>query len=127
MKTNRTKTGNETQARTPAMKASTAATKARTQSGRPQRSSGSKIASRARADHAQEAVPESVVPALNKKATIEALMRRPEGTAVAELMAATGWQEHSIRAALTGLRKAGCTITRDRNDGPTRYRIVGAV
>lgn len=54
-------------------------------------------------------------------------MRRPEGTAITELMAATGWQQHSIRSALTGLRKAGYTITRDRNDGLTRYRIVGAV
>ena len=68
-----------------------------------------------------------VPPALNKKATIEALMRRPEGTAMAELMAATGWQEHSIRAAITGLRKAGCTIARDSNERPTRYRIVGAL
>jgi DNA-binding transcriptional regulator PaaX len=41
-------------------------------------------------------------------------------------MAATGWQEHSIRAALTGLRKAGRTVTRERNDDGTRYRIVGA-
>ena len=29
-------------------------------------------------------------------------------------MAATGWQEHSIRAALTGLRKAGHVIARER-------------
>ncbi len=63
----------------------------------------------------------------SKKARIEALMRRPEGTAIADLMAATGWQEHSIRAALTGLRKAGCTIARHQDNGLTRYRIVGAV
>ena len=50
----------------------------------------------------------------SKKATIEALVRRSEGAAIAELMAATGWQEHSIRAALTGLRKAGYVIARER-------------
>ena len=61
----------------------------------------------------------------SKKGTIEAMVRRPEGTAISDLMAATGWQEHSIRAALTGLRKAGCTIVRERNDQATRYRIVG--
>jgi Protein of unknown function (DUF3489) len=43
----------------------------------------------------------------SKKATIEALVRRKGGVAIADLMAATGWQEHSIRAALTGLSKTG--------------------
>lgn len=62
---------------------------------------------------------------VSKKGTIEALVRRPQGTAMTDLMAATGWQEHSIRAALTGLRKAGHMIIRDRNDGATRYRIEG--
>ena len=60
----------------------------------------------------------------SKKATIEALVRRKGGAAIADLMAATGWQEHSIRAALTGLRKTGHTISREKDDGgTTRYRI----
>ena len=64
----------------------------------------------------------------SKKAAIEALVRRSEGAAIAELMAATGWQEHSIRAALTGLRKAGYLIARERpDDGATRYRIAEVV
>ena len=64
---------------------------------------------------------------LSKKATIEALVARREGVVIAELIAATGWQEHSIRAALTGLRKAGHTIARVRDDsGVARYRIGGA-
>ena len=43
-------------------------------------------------------------------------------------MAATGWQEHSIRAALTGLRKTGHTIARERDDGSaTYYRIAEVV
>jgi Protein of unknown function (DUF3489) len=64
----------------------------------------------------------------SKKATIEALARRAEGAAITELMTATGWQEHSIRAALTGLRKAGRIITRERlDDRATRYRIAKAV
>lgn len=67
-----------------------------------------------------------IPPAPSKKAKIEAMLRRPEGCTVAELREATSWQEHSIRAALTGLRKVGCTITLDRNEGPTRFRILGA-
>ena len=63
----------------------------------------------------------------SKKATIEALVRRKEGAAITELMTATGWQEHSVRAALTGLRKAGHMITRERlDDSATRYRISKA-
>jgi len=64
---------------------------------------------------------------LSKKAMVGALLRRKEGAVIADLIAATGWQEHSVRAALTGLRKAGHTISRVRDDGgATRYRIGGA-
>ena len=64
----------------------------------------------------------------SKKATIEALVRRSEGAAITELTAATGWQEHSVRAALTGLRKAGHVIARERcDDSATRYRIAEVV
>jgi hypothetical protein len=53
---------------------------------------------------------------------------RSSGTTqgIADLIAATGWQEHSIRAAFTGLRKAAHAIARERDDGGTRYRIAGA-
>jgi len=39
----------------------------------------------------------------------------------------TGWQAHSVRAALTGLRKVGHVIKRtddERKAGKTVYRIV---
>jgi hypothetical protein len=63
----------------------------------------------------------------SKKAMIEALVRRKAGAAIADLMTATGWREHSVRAALTGLRKVGHAISRERDDrGATRYRIAGA-
>jgi hypothetical protein len=48
------------------------------------------------------------------------------GAAIADLTAATGWQEHSFRAARTGLRKAGHAVARERHDdGETCYRIGG--
>ena len=59
----------------------------------------------------------------SKQATIAAMLRQRNGTTIAELIAVTGWQSHSIRAALTGLRKAGHQIDRQRDDtGVTRYR-----
>ena len=58
----------------------------------------------------------------SKQATIAAMLRQRNGTTITELMAATGWQSHSIRAALTGLRKAGHQIERQRDaSGATRY------
>ena len=60
-----------------------------------------------------------------KKGSILALLQRPEGAAIGELIEATGWQVHSVRAALTGLRKEGKELVRDKNDaGTTLYRIA---
>ncbi len=61
-----------------------------------------------------------------KAETILALLERPEGAPLADLERATGWQPHSIRAALTGLRKRGITITRSKDDGVTIYRAESA-
>lgn len=45
--------------------------------------------------------------ALSKISQVIALLQRPEGATLAELVAATGWLPHTARAALTGLRKKG--------------------
>jgi hypothetical protein len=60
-----------------------------------------------------------------KAGTILELLRRPTGALIAELTKATDWQAHSIRAALTGLRKKGNEVVRVKDDqGVTRYRIA---
>lgn len=62
-----------------------------------------------------------------KRALIKDLLERPDGASIDELMKATSWQGHSVRAALTGLRHANCTITRTKAaDGPSRFRIQGS-
>ena len=62
---------------------------------------------------------------MTKRTQIEALLRRKTGARLVDLTKATGWQPHSIRAALTGLRKTGADISRERNvKGATVYRIV---
>ena len=61
----------------------------------------------------------------SKKGTMLALLQRSHGAAIGELTAATGWQTHSVRAALTGLRKEGRELHRDKDDARvTRYRIT---
>ena len=60
----------------------------------------------------------------SKTAVIVELLRRTGGASLAELVAATGWQPHTTRAALTGLRKKGHTIAKDSVEGVTRYAIT---
>ncbi len=63
-----------------------------------------------------------------KQETIFKLIRRPAGASLDALEKATGWQPHSVRAALTGLRKAGHVIERGKDaKGVTVYRVTGEV
>lgn len=62
-----------------------------------------------------------------KKAAIIKLLRRKQGATLAALQDATGWKPHSLRAALTGLRKTGVEIQRATNaKGETVYRADGS-
>lgn len=75
-------------------------------------------------------VEDSGVPATRprtKTALVLELLRRDEGATLDELVAATGWLPHITRAALTGLRKKGQAIGRDKIDGVTRYAIKPVV
>ena len=54
------------------------------------------------------------------------LLSGERGASLDEIIAATGWQRHSARAALTGLRKKGHAVTRDKIDGVSRYSIRNA-
>ncbi len=59
-----------------------------------------------------------------KQAVILNLLRRAEGVSIDDLTSATGWQAHSVRAALTGLRKRGHDIERNVEGGASHYRII---
>jgi hypothetical protein len=61
-----------------------------------------------------------------KIATILALLSRPQGATIGELVSATGWLKHSIRGALAGTirKKLGLKITREKTDSVSRYRTV---
>ena len=61
----------------------------------------------------------------SKVASIQVLLRRAKGAAITELMAVTGWQQHSVRAALTGLRKQGHDLIKEPAvAGGSVYRIA---
>lgn len=71
--------------------------------------------------------PAETKPTETKAATLRRLLARKSGADLAGLQKATGWQPHSVRAALSMLRKAGYTIEKmppkNEASGPI-YRIT---
>jgi hypothetical protein len=66
-------------------------------------------------------------PKTTKTALVRSLLEAPEGATLSAICEVTGWQQHSARAALSTLRKAGITIERvprGETDPESRYRIV---
>lgn len=62
-----------------------------------------------------------------KKAELARLLRRKNGASLVQLQMATGWQPHSIRAAISGLRKDGLIVERAPGKTPgagALYRVV---
>ena len=64
----------------------------------------------------------------SKAATVLDLLRRPDGTTLAELLKATGWQAHSVRGFLSGTvrKKLGLSINSTKTDGGGRAYSVKA-
>jgi hypothetical protein len=62
----------------------------------------------------------------SKQAQVIAMLRRPEGATVRQICELTGWQNHTVRGALSGAlkRKLRLTITSSKSDqGERVYRI----
>lgn len=60
----------------------------------------------------------------SKGALLVAMLSRPAGASLEELIGATGWLPHTTRAALTGLRKRGFEVVRERAEDGSRYHIA---
>ena len=65
-----------------------------------------------------------------KQALMIDLLKRPEGATVEQIAAATGWQHHTIRGAISGAlkKKLGLTVeaTRIREVGPNKAGAKGS-
>ena len=71
-----------------------------------------------------QGAPEPAKP-LSKASRVLAMLQRPAGATVAQLIAETGWQPHTTRAALTGLKKKGHRVASTKIGGETRiYHVV---
>lgn len=61
----------------------------------------------------------------SKSSLILAMLERPEGATIAQIVDATSWLPHTTRAALTGLKKKGNQVTSEKADGEERvYRVA---
>jgi len=63
-----------------------------------------------------------------KKEQLIRMLKAKAGANVATLSDKLGWQPHTTRAAMTGLRKAGHEITSTKPDrgSASTYRIIGS-
>ena len=62
----------------------------------------------------------------SKQALVIGLLQRPEGTTIAQIMEATGWQQHTVCGTLAGTlkKRLGLTIHSSKEAGGQRvYRI----
>jgi DNA-binding transcriptional regulator PaaX len=67
------------------------------------------------------------MPKITKIQNLRKMLEKPAGASIDALCQATGWQAQSVRAAVTGLRKAGYTVERDpAQNGGSVYRITAA-
>lgn len=62
-------------------------------------------------------------PRQTKAALLRVRLAESGGASLAALIEATGWQAHTLRAAMSGLRKEGLTLTRRREGEDTIYAI----
>jgi len=69
--------------------------------------------------------PKSATRPGTKHAHIVALLRTPTGATIAAMMAATEWQQHSVRGFLAGVirKKLGLNLVSEQTDKGRVYRI----
>ena len=85
------------------------------------RSSGAK-----RVWAALQALPLTTSGSFSKQDHVIALLQRDSGASMEDLMAATGWQRHSVRGVLSGVirKKRGLNLSASRAGDRLVYRVV---
>ena len=73
-----------------------------------------------------EATPRAIRPGTKLAAIIDA-MRHPDGATLAQMMASTDWQAHTVRGAISGMvkKRLGYEVVTEKGaDGQRAYRIA---
>ncbi len=70
--------------------------------------------------------PESEVKRPSKQDEVIAMLRRPEGATVDEVVSATGWQRHTVRGVFSGTlkKKLGLALASAKEERGRVYHIV---
>lgn len=67
-------------------------------------------------------------PRQTKQQLLIDLLKRPDGATIDEIVAATGWQKHTARGAMSGAlkKRLGLTVTAEKTDRGRVYKIEEA-
>jgi hypothetical protein len=67
-------------------------------------------------------------PAMTKQAQIIAMLQRPAGATIDEIVDLTAWQRHTVRGLIAGAlkKKLGLDVISEKRERGRVYRIVGA-
>ncbi len=61
---------------------------------------------------------------LTKRDRLRARLEQVGGASMTQLAQEFGWQPHTVRAAISGLRRAGLEVQRETGDASSVYSIV---
>jgi hypothetical protein len=80
---------------------------------------------RAAKSEQQAAAPQPAAPRENKTAQVVAMLQRPQGATITEIMQKMGWLKHTVRGFMAGtMKKAGYSVESFKPEGGERsYRI----
>src|SRR6266446_4518421 len=70
--------------------------------------------------------PQSETKRPSKQGEVIAMLRRPEGATIEEVVSATGWQRHTVRGVFSGTlkKKLGLTLASAKEERGRVYRIA---
>ena len=72
------------------------------------------------------AEPAPAKPPSTKMALLQARLQQDNGASLKQLEQEFGWLPHTVRAAISGLRKGGFVVQREASAKSSAYRIVGS-